>query len=1465
MAKYDKFDRDKYADTFDNMFGTGSYERGMSSARTTGQKKVEASLARKAYNERQKEIKKAADKAAKEKAKKDAVEKSMAPADSKKKEDKKGDNALDKLVSGTKKVAGGAVKVAKKVAKEVSRFDDRIGNAMSFGLLGEADKRIEKQYENKDKDVDMTSYMERRQDGNIVGKGADLVADIMGMGATGIGAVGALRGLGATGKGINALTQAHKAGTVTKPLLKRAALDSLKEGALVGGAMAIPESAVRLGLNRESDTTFTDELKHVGLNVALGGALDPLTTIAAPALKMASRSAVDNMVGGQAADNVISGLRQAKRNPAAAGDVIQEQMRQGSTIAGIRNQSAADRMMKMLAQSQQPSPRSASPLEIQNPQANEARRVMDEISSGAANSNKALHPRSAEKNLEQLITNTRRNVPEPQTNRGGQLPVEPKVNASDSEYIPSKYLQNARAERDALVATNNPESAGRLQALGNQIKALEEQDVFRQSAPKVETSDPKIQKLLEERERLTNMPYFSHMDKILIGRIDTEISDLMASQVVKETAATVPPTSTLTETSEPTNILAQPQQAADPLEGLANPNPVRGEFDAPAQESELVDLVDRTVYKPKTDPKVTATKLQQQFTNDAAGLRQIDQDMKALDADGLMKYLNPKTYIKSRTKALAADSSVEKSMLNAKGAHSVAANHTTQRYEPFLKSLNGSKTTDLKELGEYAASKRTLKLLEDSADSRAARDSLVSEIEAMKRTLGADAPEVKSMEEMLENYTSYRATKNATPEQLQLRIAQSEQKPELVQFYNQFMDLQQQNLKDMHEGGILGKELYDRLAADKTYISMHRNFGAETSTNYMASRRPQNPLERLKGGSEAMIKDPVQEAIRNAYVTRFNIEKNNALKVVEKFAKIDKDAVMFKGVKQSNVNTITIFANGKPKHYEVPPALKNYVDNISPDMDPDVLTNSLQKLAQMQRKLTTQYSLSFQLKSLVREPVQAIMTSRTAKSSVHAVKNTALGYVDAFFGPQLQNLTKDLPKHLQFNSYKPNWDSMGGTGYQLIRMSDDDLQRTAKDLMEGSTVKGNVKKLNPFRALGKFGENVEGGARLGEFRSAKNQGYSDADAFYEATDITNYKRTGKSTATANKYMPFLNATIQGNARVARAFQEAPAKTIARGVTMLTSTSAAVYGMRYMDGVSDEQRQELKNLNQWEKDMYLHIPSPLEGDDTIYALPKAFAVGQMFMNPMERALDDYTDSVMKEESVPQHVKAGVMSTLKSFVPPYEVAGLTTGYELLQNKSLFSGQEIENKFDKDAGVPKKDIEAYNQSYLTKIMADALNYMAFSPEGDGWVSPAQMDYLIKDFTGSVGTRSLEMSDHALKDNAPVKPLSDQLAHPFKQFVADPTRASGAYTELQKLAKVEKRSNTPMTGMSEDEKNEERSNRGAQNYEAAFKDINKEIQAIRNDKSKTSQEKKDEITALRKEQDSLGSRGFDWYNSFK
>lgn len=1283
MAKYNNFDSGKYKSAFDQMFGQGSFDRGIQESQEIGRMKVEASLAREAFEKRQKEAEAERKKAEKEAAKAKAIEDSMKAKEKSEKKRASGNETKKKAEGVLEKIGD----FAKDAFSEAARFQNRALNTLSGGLLKGT---LEKNAQHQIGDAAKTSFKSREGAGNVV----DKVADFAGLLGGGVGATSLSRGAGVTGKGIKALEQAVKNKNVTGSLVKTAAKDAAKEGALIGGGLTALESAGRV-VNDESQGLL-DELKRIGLATTVGAVADPLLTVTGPAAKLLAKNTVDTAAGKAAAEVA----KKAESGPLAR-TVERRQLLDNAT--GSRQ---ADKALELMSKSDNSA----------------VKRTVGDLSKAA----------------------------EAKTSTVADL---------------ADIANNSRIERRAV------------------------EDLSKVAQPKLSTAEKALDDPLKELTR-------------------------------RQSAETV---------LEP--------------------------------KSTTKSFIDRTVKKDKKKIATETSAIKKSLVNDLAKVADIDKKMQELDADGLINYLQPKTLIKSSKKQASVDSSLEKSLLNAKGAHSVSAQHVTNRFKPFMEEANKVSKDQVSKIGDYAFAKHGLKMLDNQSASRMERDALVEQLDAVKAELGANSEDAKLLEELIESYKPYELPEGATADVLQKQVAELEKDDVLVKQYQQFQKLQQENLKDMYDGGLISKPLYETLKANDTYISMQRNFGNESSLAGTGGKRVKTPLDSLKSGSSEMIKDPVTSAMRNAYITKFNIEKNNALKVVEKFAKIDSEGTTFKGVLQPNSKTITVFNNGKPKYYEVPEALKSYIDNFSADADPDILTNVLQKTAQMQRKLTTQYNIAFQLKSLVREPVQAMMTSRTAKHSIDSAKNIAIGYVDALVGPQLQALTKNLPKKLQFDSYKQTWKDMGGSGFQYIRMSDEDLQKVAKEMMDSGTTKGNIKKLNPFNLVGKMGETVEEGARLGEFRSAKNQGYSDADAFYEATDITNYKRSGTTARELNKYIPYLNATIQGNERVMRALSEAPARTITRGVTALSTSAAGIYALRFRDDVSDSQRQELDNLSDWEKDSYLHIPIP--NSETIIALPKAFAVGQMFMNPVERALDSYYEANMKDNSVPQQVKDGIKGVLKSFVPPTDVAGYQTVKDLKNNKDSFTGFDIESQYDIDAAVPKQDREAYDQSYVSKVIADAINAMSFSEEGI--VSPAQVDFLIKDLVGTTGSQAIDLADQALNPNAPAKTMEDLLLKPVNQFIQDPTRASGRYSDIKKLAQIESRDNTPMTGMSEEEKNIERSQRGAQNYEDAFKELNKAIQAVRSNADLSSKEKKEAITELRKEQDSLGSRAIDWYNSMK
>ncbi len=1436
------------------------------------------------------------------------------------------------------------------VLNEVDRFTTRTTNSALLGLP-QALSPDAQEFQNREG----------------VGMASDIVADILGYAAPGVGAATALRSTGLTGRGMNALQQARQTGNLSKNVIAQGAKDAALEGALIGGGMSLTESAIRLGLNPE-DTTAMNELQNLLINTAGGAVLDPLLTVGMPVMRLASQNAVDNAIGRQMAQQAEN-LTPLQVQSESILDVnpVTSNLLDELELANVPSTTATDFPTVTRNVEVEAPPTTAFE---ENPELEDLLTKQREWTTIPNEETMAKYNRLVETNLktvdryrpyveaEQRVQEFRQqpfakiNVDENgyATNSLGQRVRIPKVaQATDGDGIDLDLAMDyAEMDADELAdflrdIQNDVNFYSKASRTKNKLGALEyDRERVQKARDNVELYSTLARENLAPKEGVSFGDYVDTMkqylarqdelnqyrtarqsaqtpvtqtqtiteeaplalDEALQNSTSNNIQEVAGSNSILDEILSTPINRESMPTSQVDNaldqVLGRPSQAnvgedfyqQPEVQAVINARAELEQFpDDPTAQMEMmildqellglqqeylrrqaaqsvvgqeptrptqrqaptedVEIIDYNPTVPKDETELSGyQKIQRSFVNDATIGKVIDDIMIRKDKNGNLKYLSPKRFLDrllklTQKKTLAAENSAERSLIIGKNASSVAAQHVKDRFSDFATRLNKSKVSR-ESLEEYAAYKRLLTFQDRMDADKAYVDGLREELESLKEGLDVNSSEAMELQELIDSYSPYSYTppQNVTREVMESKIDSLGQDKELVKFYDEFIQLQQQNLKDLYEGGLIPKKLYDTLKEHKEYIPLKRSVGEDFTGT--ASRRPSNTLQRMQSGSEARLKPPINEAIRNAYTTRFNIEKNKALQFIPKFAKIDNE--MFRRVENPTSRSITFFNKGKQVHYEVPPALKNYVDNFGKYADQNALFKTFEGLAQMQRKLTTQYSLTFQLKSLVREPVQAIITSRTNKGIVDGIWQTTQGYLDAMLGKQLETLTGGRIK-----SFKEDWEKMGGTGFQFMRMSDDDLQKVARDLMNEGTTKGNFKKINPFRILGKLGETVEAGARLGEYRSAKRQGYSDLDAFYEATDVTNYKRGGSATRELNRYIPFLNATIQGNSRVLRAFSEAPVRTAARSIGMLTTTAVSLYAMRYAPWVTDEQRNELNNLNQWQKDSYMFVPM---ADGTIIQIPKAFALGQMFMNPVEHQLDYMLNTTLKEKSIPDQVFQEFTGVLGAFVPPTDIAGLAVIGELALNRDGFTGFDIESQYDINAGVPKAEREAYNQSKLAEWVSDIINYGS----EEGRVSPAQTDYLLRELGGSGGSQGLDMLDRLIDPVAPSSSLGTQLGRPLNQFILNPTTSGSGLQDLQALERKQPR--PKLNELSKEEREAFDNQENYYNYLKEYEELQDQINDVRESTSFNSSTKEQRIANLRKRQDKVRSEALNYFN---
>ena len=1363
------------------------------------------------------------------------------------------ESTLDKILGG-----------AKKGADEVFRFMNNVNNMATFGLGEALDKKTAENISKRTGDDTLLEVYDKNysdKDRGTAGKVADFTSKGLGMMATG----------GGIAKGLQALGLGTKAGAG----LGANALRMAGQGSVAGGGdqalRSVVSQTVGKDLERNQNRTWKDEGKDIALGTAFGAVLDPLLTVGPQAIREGARSlrgVADDAVRG---NDVVRQLTDMVENSRGGNTNAMDAL---EALRGARPSQGSVQM-----NARQPEiPRMDAQTVSEEEMFNLMGRTIDSNlpSENISNLRRALvdiDNEIAKNPLDFSLVNRREEILtemqlEDLMARSGEQPTTTATPKADTQVV-------TPVKTKPLTPT---QASKKFDMFDQRIDGLDEQaqiDIanihadYQENLITKELATKRIQRVY--KDYLKNNP-----DELAKLQTPTQV-DTPNVEAPQMNRNTVEPTTTQLDASQnvPQNTNLGSNTGGTPLGARAGA--VRNPIDTPnVSEEPLPSFMDNSVQTLADERglvqrvKDTADDVYASAVDELQHVRRAEERALRADTRGVVEYHKPTSLIQRLKGANAFENVKTKDSLSkslqvvGKGAHSRAAAKTEKVWADFAKRIESDPDVPLQKMLDYAFARHGLNLL-DKSD--AGFYNQIDDILANNPNLADD-----ELGEMLLDYKHYKLPEGADRASLEKTVQQYGKDPKLVKYYEEFQQLQAKKLDDMYEAGLINKQAYDEMKSNDTYISMARNFHNDTITGVGGGRQARTPIERMKGGSEVRVKNSFQEAIRQSYVTEFNIQKNNALKPIEKYAQIPNSG--FRKVAPTEdlrgLNTVEIYNNGQKVMYEVPEPVANYVKNFNINSDADAITGAVQKLAELQRKLTTQYSPAFLMKSALREPVQSIIVSRTNKGWIDGMRNLGLGYVDAFAGPQLEKATASLPKALQFKSYRPTFDDFGGNQFQYMNMADKELKKSVEELMKTGTINGskNMKAVSWYpKFLNYMGEKVESAPRLGEFRSAKRRGYDDLDAFFEATDLTNFKRSGTLTGKLNKVTPYLNATVQGNERVLRAFKEAPDKMIVRGVTGLSSVATLAYMSRFHDGVSDEQRSELQNLQEYQRNANMFIPNFWDkNSDEIYVIPKPFAVGQMFMNPVERVLDDYYNQLAKDPSAKETAGKIMGDIARSFMPPTGVTLVTPMFENMVNKDTFTGMPIEQNEE----LPKGEREAYGQSVLTKWVADAINFATFTEEGI--VSPADVDNLVKSTIGSEGTRALQATDKLLSD---VPPVAGQggIERILGQFKLDPTTSGRGYQELKKLSEGEDRASI-IQGITGDEsdttlRNLNKEQRaefdGQTNYYNMFKeyaDMNTEINAIRNDPKLNGDAKRRRIEYLRKEQDALYSETVDYFN---
>lgn len=580
------------------------------------------------------------------------------------------------------------------------------------------------------------------------------------------------------------------------------------------------------------------------------------------------------------------------------------------------------------------------------------------------------------------------------------------------------------------------------------------------------------------------------------------------------------------------------------------------------------------------------------------------------------------------------------------------------------------------------------------------------------------------------------------------------------------------------DSGILSKtDLAKMKEMNKDYVPFSRIIEATEAVE--SSRQGKaNSLKRFKG-SDAAIQDPMLSILENTVTLIERAETNRARRALVELAERAEGQTVItrvkertepvkigeaevarlleeKGLDPSVAEPLTtyrrsqkdlapdefaVFRNGKREVYKTSPELAESLRNLGGDGTSMNMVFKLMNAVTTFKKLGITFTPDFILRNLIRDKLSSSVYSKTEGLSPIDVLG-AMG---------------DIMKKSD-DYYR--WYRSGGANGAFLELSKAYLEKDILKLQRQTNFMGSVRNVvqKPVDYMRIAAELSEQSIRLAEFKKV-SKGAKGGDLILEggfaAREVTlDFQRVGAKMSAYNAITAFLNVSIQGLDKTARAVKENPKAVAARSLTYITAPSILLWWAN-----KDDER--YKEIPRWQKDMFWIIPidkwesAPAEeasglpeymvkktkdgyliNKGPIFRIPKPMELGVVFGSLPERVLEAYfVDN--------PHAYKDFSDTIKqTLVPSMVPDAISPPIEQYFNKSFFTGNDIVPHHLKDI-MPEYQFVNYTSDTaktLGKLIAtiDKQNQMA---------SPVILDNYIRSWGGSLGQYTVQLADMALR----------------------------------------------------------------------------------------------------------------------
>jgi hypothetical protein len=543
--------------------------------------------------------------------------------------------------------------------------------------------------------------------------------------------------------------------------------------------------------------------------------------------------------------------------------------------------------------------------------------------------------------------------------------------------------------------------------------------------------------------------------------------------------------------------------------------------------------------------------------------------------------------------------------------------------------------------------------------------------------------------------------------------------PEFKQVFEDYQRYNEGLVRYMRDTGVIDAKAAQEWMRYGDYVPFYRQLEGESTVGpsiFSAISGVKAP-KKLKGG-DAPLGEFLETVVRNSRAAiEAGMRNVAANRVVNNFQSLNSPSTggrLVEKTSEQNKNrpdVVTVRENGKDAYYKVAdPLLVQSLQALNIPQIPGL--DILAKPAEFLREMVTR-DPAFIGASVLRESLSAWITTGQKLTPVASGVNQFVKIL-ANASPTVQALRR----------------AGIGSGYEFKG----DVQATAgefgRQLKEkAGEMTAAQKAVMPLRAmwdgLDKASTAADLSTRAAVFERVMQETGNEAEAIYQAMEVINFSRKGSSPIIQifAAIIPFLNARIQGLDLLYRAgFGELASATKVAQQKAFMLRSLALLGTTAMYYALVQDEEEWQRADQETRDNYWIIGN--------MKFPIPFELGVMFKVLPERIMA-YTMGEDTGEQVRASIARQVLGTL-SFNPiPQAVLPLI---EASSNYSFFLQRDI-------VGMGKKDLAPEFQT------SEGTSQIAIQLGQTLGLSPMKIDYVIRGYTGAMGTYAISTMDSIIR----------------------------------------------------------------------------------------------------------------------